>query len=78
MFTGEELTEWIEQFGRRNVQKLIAKRQDMNDVITYLRAERDLELAKAIAFVTGDLSSFAKRTSSVLTAQGSELGMEQE
>ena len=78
MFTGEELMEWIEHFGRWNVQKLIAKRQDMNDVITYLRAERDLELAKAVAFVTGDLSNFAKKASSVLTAQGSELGMEQE
>ena len=77
MFTDEELMEWIEHFGRRNVQKLIVKRQDMNDVITYLRAERSLELAKGMAFVTGDLASFEKRTSSALIAQGSELCMEQ-
>jgi hypothetical protein len=77
MFTDEELIEWIEHFGRGNVQELVAKRQDMLDVITYLRAERNLELAKGMAFVTGDLASFEKKTSSVLIAQGPELCIEQ-
>ncbi len=62
MFTGEELIQWIEHFGRGNVQELVAKRRDMWDVITYLRAERNLELAKATVFVTDDLASFEKRT----------------
>jgi len=77
MFTGEELMQWIEHFGRGNVQELVAKRQDMWDVITYLRAERNLELEKGMVFVTDDLASFEKRTSSVLNAQGSELRIEQ-
>jgi len=63
MLTGEELMQWIEHFGRWNVQELVAKRQDTRDVITYLRAERSLELAKVMPFVTSDSVSFEKRTS---------------
>jgi hypothetical protein len=63
MLTGIELMQWIEQFGRWNVQELVAKRQDMRDVLTYLRAERSLELAKVMPFVTVDFVSFEKRTS---------------
>ena len=63
MFTGLELMQWIEQFGRWNVQELVAQRQDMRDVIAYLRAERSLELAKVMPFVTADSVSFEKRTS---------------
>jgi len=63
MFTGLELMQWIEQFGRWNVQELVAQREDMSDVITYLRAERSLELARLMPFVTADSVSFEKRTS---------------
>ena len=77
MLTEVDLMQWIEHFGRWSVQEFVAKRQDMWDVITYLRAERSLELAKGMAFVTGDLASFEKRTSPTLIAQGSELWMEQ-
>jgi len=77
MLTEVDLMQWIEHFGRWNVQELVAKRQDMWDVITYLRAERSLELEKGMAFVTDDLASFEKRTSPTLIAQGSELWMEQ-
>jgi hypothetical protein len=40
MLTEVDLMQWIEHFGRWNVQELVAQRQDMWDVITYLRAER--------------------------------------
>jgi hypothetical protein len=60
MFTDVELMEWIEHFGRWNVQELVAKRQDLRDVITYLREERSLELAKAAAFVTSDSVRFRR------------------
>ena len=60
MFTDVELMQWIEQFGRWNVQEFVAKSQDMWDVLTYLRAERSLELAKGMRFVTEDLVSFEK------------------
>jgi hypothetical protein len=63
MLTGVELVQWIEQFGRWNVQEFVVKSQNMGDVLTYLKAERSLELAKVIPFVTSDLISFGKRTS---------------
>ena len=67
MLTDGELMEWIEQFGRWNVQELVAKTQDMRDVINYLRAERNLELAKVTAFVTSDLVSFEREEASHLS-----------
>jgi hypothetical protein len=67
MFTGEELMQWIEHFGRWNVQELVAQRQDIRDVITYLRAERSLELAKVMAFVTSDSVSFGSEETSYLS-----------
>ena len=70
MFTGEELMQWIEHFGRWNVQELVAQRQDMRDVITYLRAERSLELAKVMAFVTSDSVSFEREEASHLSLKG--------
>ena len=73
MFTGEELMRWIEHFGRWNVQEFVARRQDMGDVLTYLRAERVLEMVKAMPFVTSDTVSFEKRTSLTPTTEGSEL-----
>ena len=63
MLTGAELMQWIEQFGRWNVQEFLVKRQDMRDVLTYLRVERVLEMVKVMPFVTADTISFEKRTS---------------
>ena len=63
MLSDAELMLWIEQFGRWNVQEFVTKSQDMRDVLTYLRAERSLELAKVMPFVTVDFVSFEKRTS---------------
>ena len=62
MLTDGELMRWIEQFGRLNVQEFVAKSGYMSDVLTYLRAERSLELAKVMPFVTSDTISFEKRT----------------
>ena len=63
MLTGGELMQGIEQFGRWNIQEFVARSQDTKDVLTYLRAERVLEMVKAMPFVTVDLVSFEKRTS---------------
>jgi hypothetical protein len=63
MLTGVELMQWIEQFGRWNVQEFVVESRDMRDVLTYLKAERSLELAKVMPFVTADSVSFEKRTS---------------
>ncbi len=69
MLTDVELMLWIEHFGRWNVQELVAKRPDVRDVVTYLRAERSLELAKVMPFVTSDSVSFEKRTGFPLVAE---------
>ena len=63
MLSDVELMLWIEQFGRWNVQEFVAKSQDMRDVLTYLRAERSLELAKVMPFATVDLVRFESRIS---------------
>ena len=70
MLTEVELMQWIEHFGRWNVQELVAQRQDMWDVITYLRAERSLELAKGMAFVTSDSVRFEREEPSNLSLRG--------
>jgi hypothetical protein len=59
--------QWIEHFGRWNVQEFVARRQDMRDVLTYLRAERSLELTKVMAFVTSDSVSFEREEVSHLS-----------
>jgi hypothetical protein len=63
MLTGGELMQWIEQFGRWNVQEFVTGSQDMMDVLVYLRAERILEMTKMTSFVTVDSVNFEKRTS---------------
>ncbi len=62
MLTGVELMQWIELFGRWNVQEFVAASQDMMDVLIYLRAERILEMNKVTSFVTVDSINFEKRT----------------
>ena len=70
MLTGKELIQWIEHFGRWNVQELVAKRQDIRDVITYLRAERNLELAKVTTFVISDSIGFEREEAPYLSLRG--------
>ena len=63
MLAGVGLMQWIEQFGRWNVQEFLAKSQDTRDVLTYIRVEGVLEMGKVMPFVTADTVSFEKRTS---------------
>ena len=70
MLTGVELMEWIEHFGRWNVQEFVVKRQEIGDVLTYLRAERVLEMVKAMPFVTADTVSFEREEVSRLPLRG--------
>jgi hypothetical protein len=69
MLSDVELMQWIDQFGRWNVQEFVAKSRYMSDVFTYLKAERSLELAKVMPFVTSDSVSFEKRTGFPLIAE---------
>ena len=62
MLISEELMSGIERYGRWNVQEFVAGSQDMMDVLIYLRAERILEMTKAMSFVTVDSVNFERRT----------------
>jgi len=73
MLSGVELMQWIEHFGRWNVQEFVARRREMGDVLTYLRAERIIEMVKVMPFVTADTVRFEKRRSLTPTAEGFEL-----
>ena len=64
-----ELMQWIKQFGRWNVQEFVAHIQDIENVLTYLRAERTLELTKVMPFVTSDSVTFEKRSGFPLIAE---------
>ncbi len=70
MLTDVELMQWIDHFGRWNVQEFVAKSQDIRDVLTYLRAEGTLELAKAMKFMTSDTVSFQKEEVSHVLLRG--------
>jgi hypothetical protein len=69
MLSDVELMLWIEQFGRWNVQTFVAKSRYVSDVLTYLKAERSLELAKVMPFVTSDSIIFEKRTGFPIIAE---------
>ena len=60
---------WIEQCGHRSVLELIVESRDMRDVLTYFKAERNLEFGKMISFVTSDSFSFEKKTGFPLIAE---------
>jgi hypothetical protein len=61
MLIGEELILGIEQYGRWNVQEFVARSKDVTDVLTYLRAERILEMFKGMCFVTTDSVRFERK-----------------
>ena len=68
MFMGEELIQGIEHFGRWHTQEFVARSQEIIDVLTYLRAERILEMFKVVSFVTVDSIHFSKKTSPLPTS----------
>ncbi len=74
MLKDEELLWGIEQYGRWNTQEFVTRSQDMMDVLTYLRAERILEMVKVMSFVTLDTIRFERRTG--LPSLSDEIGGE--
>ncbi|HUL22224.1 MAG TPA: hypothetical protein VLZ10_12260 [Thermodesulfobacteriota bacterium] len=62
MLINEEFVRGIEHYGRWHMQEYVARSQEMIDVLTYLRAERTLEMFKAVSFITVDSVHFLKRT----------------
>ncbi len=62
MLLGEEFVQGIEHYGRWHMQEYVARSQEFTDVLTYLRAERTLEMFRAVSFVTVDSVSFLRKT----------------
>ena len=61
MMKGEDLMFGLVCWGRGIVQDFVARSQDVTDVINYLHAERGMEIAKKIAFVTTDNLTFERK-----------------
>ena len=61
MMKGEDLMFGLVCWGRDIVQDFVARSQDVTDVINYLHAERGMEIAKKISFVTTDNMTFVKK-----------------
>jgi len=62
MMKGEDLMLGLVCWGRGIVQDFVARSQDVTDVINYLHAERGMEIAKKISFVTKNQITFEKKT----------------
>ena len=61
MMKGEDLMFGLVCWGRGIVQDFVARSQDVTDVINYLHAERGMEIATKIAFVTTDNVTFVRK-----------------
>jgi hypothetical protein len=61
MMKGEDLMFGLVCWGRGMVQDFVARSQDVTDVINYLHAERGMEIAKKISFVTTDNVTFERK-----------------
>jgi len=78
MFMGEELIQGIEHFGRWHTQEFVARSQEIIDVLTYLRAERTLEMFRTASFITVDSIHFLRRTDPFPVSNGAKGTGEQE
>ena len=61
MMKGEDLMLGLVCWGRSTVQDFVARSQDVTDVINYLHAERGMEIARKISFVTTDTVTFERK-----------------
>jgi len=56
----EELMQCLMDYGRWIPQDFVTRSHNINDVIYYLRMERDFEIFKLTSFVTTNLINFEK------------------
>jgi len=64
MVRNDELMSSIMRYGRGNIQDFVARSQSMSDVISYIQAERFLEINMITSFVTSDMIHFERRNGS--------------
>jgi hypothetical protein len=63
MIINDDLMQFLTSYGRGISQDFVTRSDNINDVIYYLRVERDFEILKLTSFVTTNLIHFEKRTS---------------
>ncbi len=63
MVASDELLSCLTRYGRNYIQEFVANSRDMSDVVTYLRVEFILNLARAMSFRTKDSVSFEREES---------------
>lgn len=61
MVNTEELACGLVMFGRGNIQGIVARSNDVDDAVTYLRVEQGMELARATPFVTTNSLTFERK-----------------
>ncbi len=68
MIRSENLMQFLTSYGRGMSQDFVTRSDNINDVIYYLRLEREFEILRLTSFVTTNLIHFEKRAvlSSVL------------
>ena len=62
MTINDDLMQFLTSYGRGISQDFVTRSDNINDVIYYLRVERDFEILKLTSFVTTNLIHFEKRT----------------
>ncbi len=62
MIRNEDLMQFLVSYGRGMSQDFVTRSDNINDVIYYLRLEREFEILRLTSFVTTNLIHFEKRT----------------
>ena len=60
MVASDELLSCLTRYGRSYIQDFVASSKDVSDVVTYLRVEFILDLARAMSFRTKDPVTFER------------------
>jgi hypothetical protein len=61
MIRNEDLMQFLTSYGRGMSQDFVTRSENINDVIYYLRLEREFEILRVTSFVTTNLIHFEKR-----------------
>ena len=61
MVGNKELMQCLMDYGRGIPQDFVMRSRDINDVIYYLRVEREFEILKLTSFVTTNLINFERK-----------------
>ena len=61
MIASDDLMQYLIAYGRGPVQDFVTRSPNIQDAVSYIQVERNLEVLRLTSFVTTDLVSFEKR-----------------